>query len=193
MVADPSLETAAAYDVVSVTDGGGADFAAQLRMPSAARLGRAMTVLVTYSNMGADDLASPLLTLSAPGECQWQLPGTDQWLTGTEFRFIALSATGPANVLRPGQSETIEVKVRPPFTPGSFTLSVSSLGVHAGDGSEAPVDWSQLLPPVEPGVSDPARDAAVAELQAIRGDTWAEYIDKLGKTAAALATWLRPR
>jgi hypothetical protein len=179
VVASTEGEIATLADAVQVTDGGGPDFSASLSMPGAARPGRVITVGVNYVNNGTSDLLSPLLTLTGPEDVQWQAPGSEEWVTGPEFRVLALSTSGPANVLRPGQSESIEVKVVTPYRPGYLELSLYSVGVQPGDGSEDSIDWSDWY-------SD---ETMIADLQRVFGDTWGEYVRKLGEIAAESAVW----
>jgi hypothetical protein len=167
---------AGAVNVVAVE---GADFQASLTMPGNGRPGRIITVRVDYTNNGGGDLNSPLLTLSGPDDCEWQAPGSDEWIIGPKLRMMALSSTGPANILRGGQSESVEVKVRVPFRPGALRLYLYSLGAQSGDGSEEPIDWSQWY-------DDPA---VITDMESLLGRTWIDYVTNLGRVAAALVPW----
>ena len=178
--------TSDSYSSVTVEAEGMADFSASLSMPGVARPGRNITVPVQYSNTGTADLFSPLLTITGPDDCQYQLPGSEEWITGPKLRFLALSSTDPANILRPGQSETIKISVLVPLRPGTLHLSLTSLGAHPGDGSELAIDWDSMeaasrLDTVPDAVWEPFWNTLVNSI----GETWIDAIHSLGDEAAA--------
>jgi len=166
-------------DAVEVTQGNGPDFHASLSLPGMARPGRVISVRVDYSNTGTNDLTSPLLTLIGPEDAQWQAPNSNEWITGPEFKLMALSTSGPANILRANQSESIEVKVRVPVTGGSLALSLYSLGARPGDGSEEIIDWAYWYD----------NETIITEMESTFGTTWEEYVSSLATLAANVAPW----
>jgi len=147
--ADASQTTRA--DAVTVEPGDEPEFLADLHMPGMTRPGRVITLTIEYTNPTNIDIPSPIVTLDAgDSEFQWQLPGYDSWVADTDFRFLALSSDGPATVLRPGQTDTIELRARTPLQPGSFTITVLSMGATSTDGSQEQIDWAGFEADVRP-------------------------------------------
>ena len=77
-------------------------------------------------------------------ELEWQLPGTEEWVTGTSISFLALSSTGVANILRPTQKENLDLKIRTPFSTDDINFTIYALGANDNDGSEELIDWDEL-------------------------------------------------
>lgn len=142
VVVNPGPESVVKSRAVTVQAGGVPDFQTRLVLPGLTRPGRTATIRVEYSNRGKVDLFSPMLTLAGPADCQWQLPGSEEWIPGPRVRFLALSSSGRANILRPRQSEAITVRIQAPFRPGAMNVTLASLGAHTGDGSENIIDWT---------------------------------------------------
>ncbi|MBM4094121.1 MAG: hypothetical protein FJ276_32650, partial [Planctomycetes bacterium] len=183
IVVNAAGEQASLENAVQVTAGAGPRFEARLLVPGLARPGREITVTVEYANPGTNDLRSPLLGLRGPDNVQWQLPDTEEWIAGGELRFFALSPSGPANVLRPGQSESLQVKVQTPFGRENLELTLFSMGVEFGDGMEDALDWKNLEAGSRPpGVSNELWEPFWGQVTAL-GATWGEVIQSLGQEA----------
>ena len=74
-----------------------------------------MSVL-TIGNPGIVDVPSPILALdNGLAHTEWQLPGRETWIVGPKFQIMGLSSSGPATILRPGQRESVIIKLRVPF------------------------------------------------------------------------------
>ena len=79
---------------------------------------------------------------------------------------MALSSDGPATVLRPGQTETITVKLRIPFRPEDITVRLSSLGATPTDGSANLIDWQTFEDDIRPqSMDDETWDPVFARLK----------------------------
>ncbi len=164
------------------------DFTAEIVLPTVirARGNQPQWVdgFLVYRNTGSHDVLSPMLTLTASNGGVISLRPNDVSASDT-LQIIALNPQGPANVLPPGAEFRLPIYVRVPGWQ-AVEVSVNWLGVWPGSEADTPLDWSYLFLPLPPGQSNPAVDSAIAMLQAERGTTWAEYIQRLGTTAAIL-------
>jgi YD repeat-containing protein len=171
-------------------------FHADLVAPGVVRPGREVTLTIDYGNaflpiaalqIDQIDLASPLLTLESNQEIEWQLPGTGEWVTGTSISLLALSNSGPANVLRPGQSESLSVKIRTPFNTDDLDFTLSALGAGVSDGVDTAIDWDALEADSRlPGMGDAAWAAVWDNVETQTGATWGDFVAMLGENAAYL-------
>jgi parallel beta-helix repeat protein len=176
-------------DAVEVVDAAASNFQADLTLPGTTRPGRIIEARVDYSNTGTNDIPSPILTLDCGADdCEWQLPWQDQWVVGSEFRFMGLSSDGPPTLLRPGQTESITVKLRIPLRPEDITVTLSSVGADPTDGSSNQIDWVKFESDVWPnGIADPdSWSIAFANLKTQIGNTWGDYANKLRENAGRL-------
>ena len=185
VVTNPDNESVIEQGIITVSSGGAPDFVANLSMPGRARPGRVISIRIDYSNPGTIDIKSPILTLdSGVDDCEWQLPGSDTWVKGSDFRVMALSSNGPATVLRPGQTESITVRLRIPFRPEDITVRLSSIGATPTDGSANLIDWQEFEDDIRPqSMDDEAWDPVFERLMSQIGDTWGDYVQVLRENA----------
>lgn len=172
--------SASLTDGLTVRSGTTGNFEAHLVLPSLTRAGTTVTAYLEYSNTGEADVISPLVTLEATDSTLRLRDEIEDFVP--TLSVLALSSTGPANILRAGVTERIKFQVQVPLS-GNPHLNFTVLGFESDDGSEEPVDWSKLFLPMEPGTSDPIRDALIQELYEALGYTWGEYVVALGRTA----------
>ncbi len=190
LTTDENAQLANAFQVKDTADwvAGPDDFTAEIELPTVirARGNQPQWVdgFLVYRNTGSHDVLSPMLTLTASDAGVISLRPNDVSATDT-LQIIALNPQGPANVLPPGSEFRLPIYVRVPGWQ-AVEVSVNWLGVWPGSEADTPLDWSHLFLPLPPGQSNPAIDSAIAMLQAERGTTWAEYIQRLGTTAAVL-------
>jgi YD repeat-containing protein len=177
-------------------------FYADLEAPPVVRPGREVELTLEYGNSNSEaqillplvtqglpteDISSPLITIESDQELKWQLPGTDEFVTGTSISFLALSSSGTANILRPGQQEELDLKIRTPFSTGDINFTVYALGASPDDGSTEVIDWDALEAASQiPGMSDAAWAAVWDNVEAQTGDTWGDFVAMLGDNAAYL-------
>ena len=162
---------------VIVVDGGAPAPQVNLQLPASTRPQQVVTARLRFENRGQLDLPSPWLTLLGPVDCAWQLPGSSVWHTGPMVALIGLSRSGPANLLRPGQSEEVEVRLQTPREEGRASFQVGVRTALPDDASGGPVEWSNWS-------KDPA---LVTVLRNTFGATWCEYIQALARVGANLA------
>jgi YD repeat-containing protein len=163
------------------------NFAASLSAPDYVRPGREVTVTVSYQNLSGADLSSPLLSITSDQELEWQLPGTDQWVTDTSVSVLALSNDGPASRLQAGETDTLSFTIRTPLNTEPINFELYALqGDGSGNSSQA-VNWDELEVQSRPeGLSDEAWAAIWDNVQAQTGSTWADFVAMLGDNAAYL-------
>jgi len=164
-------------DAVTVEPGEAPEFQAELHMPGISRPGRTVTVSIEYTNQSSQDVAAPLLRLTANDEVMWDLPGLEDTLRADICYVMALSSTGPANILRPGQTETIDLSVHVPLTGSQLSIDLDSLVPDVSSGSDYSVAW---------GWTGPNAEEAGQELRDDIGETWGEYVRTLGEVAEAI-------
>jgi len=184
-ITNPDGSQTGIVEAIDIEDGDAPEFVADLHMPNLTRPGRIITLKVEYRNPTNIDIPSPIVTLDAGNlEFQWQLPGNDSWITGSQFRFLALSSEGPATVLRPGQTNTVEIRARTPYQSGEFRIKVFSMGATPTDGSQGMIDWEKLDNDVRPdNILDDEWAVTSANLQSWIGSTWGEYARALRSVA----------
>jgi YD repeat-containing protein len=156
-----------------------------------ARPGRNAQVTVHVHEYGHDRSAQPDTDAPEPGGCR--LAGTrpygaEVWIEGASVSFLALSSSGPAAVLRPGQSETYAITARTPFAVGQHALQPVRLRRSGRCELSDPLDWAQLGEDLRPtDLPDEAWEPLLARLQAQIGTTWGDYLDVLRDNANHLA------
>jgi parallel beta-helix repeat protein len=166
---------------IRVVPGTGPQFDASLILPGLSRPGRIAEIRINYSNHGTNDVASPLLRLQASAsDCEWQPPLVDGWVYGSDCNILALGSRGVPTVLRPGQSESIVVRLRIPLRNQNINVNLYSSGVTPNDGSTEAIDWEALADQIRP--DEDASDewlAIIAKLQTQIGANWGDYVEVL--------------
>jgi len=214
---NPGPETATMFDVVTVNEGGEANFEANLVLPGMSRPGSIINVRIDYTNTGNIDLPSPLLTVESCDDASWLLPWlTDEiispedpvqeWYVGSTIRTLALSSDGPASILRPGHSEALTVKVRAPlrvldmpFTLYVFGETVDNVAANSmneplgqaqieSEPADEEIDWDQIEQEIRPAcMSSDAWNPLFSRLKTQVGDYWGDYLEVLQDNADYLA------
>jgi subtilase family serine protease len=138
---------------------------------------------VAYTNTAGHDLAAPLLTVSPTTLTSIGL-SPDDVDDGRYVRFFGVSPSGPAGILRPGETVTKSVYFLAPATPGDdyqFELQV----IQSDDTD--PIDWNlfeQFVYPTELAASN--WPATFAKLQTQIGSTWGGFAATLARNATLL-------
>lgn len=165
-------------DAITLTEGERIGFTVSIRVPALARPGRIITIKLEYRNDSLTDITAPVLCLDSYDQVsEWQLPGGKDWISGPELYVQHLSTDGHANVLRPGQVGSVEIRARLRFEPGPYRVAVSRLDLRADQPLYDPAQLDELDGDVRPS---PLR------IHSLRGDG-AIYLDEaLGLPAAIL-------
>jgi len=178
VVTEPGVAAATRFDALTVQEGGTARFSTNMTVPGTSRPGRNVQVRIQYTNSGTIDLPSPLLTLASEA---WLSSGSpvDAWLGGPSMSFLALSTSGPAAVLRPGQSESFTVTARMPFWEDWVPFTLYAMGTPGDSRLSEDTDWGE--PPAE------IDDAPFTRITSQIGTTWNDYLAMLRDNANHLA------
>ncbi|MFO7902330.1 MAG: FG-GAP-like repeat-containing protein [Pirellulaceae bacterium] len=179
-------------DAITVVADGDGQWFSSMDVPSITRPGRKATITFNYGNSGVSDIRSPIITLESDEDVEWRVPGTDIWLAGT-MQILALSPSGPASILRAGQTESLEIKIRTPFRQANMDYQSYVLGAAADDGSRGLIDWEAIQEENRPeSITPEAWEPVWANVETQTGTTWSDYIDMLGDNAAYLAALHEP-
>ena len=198
------ISEAGAVEVVGIEPGApgyvsGQDaVSTRLITPAMARPGRSITLKLEYTNTSGVDIPSPLFSVESSDVTSWRLPkttsaGTSDWLERSGVTVLALSSDGPATVLRPGQTGTVEIECLVPFGPESMTFHVYSYGEDTGWAVGTPsdelLDWNTFEDTYRPmAMSNDEWDPLMARLQAQVGTQWSDYEAMLRDNASHLAS-----
>ncbi|MCJ7575494.1 MAG: hypothetical protein MUO80_02275 [Dehalococcoidia bacterium] len=187
VVTNPGPESTTKFDAMTVTAGGAAQFKTNLVLPGTARPGREISIRIEFANTGNVDLPSPLLTIESVEDTTWKLL-SGEWVSGSTISVLALSSDGPAAILRPGQSGSLELRVRTPFNPGEMPFKLYAFGLPGDPGLGEAIDWNKLNDELRP-VDTPSEawDPLFARLKAQVGNTWGDYLRMLRDNAAHLS------
>jgi hypothetical protein len=170
---------AEAQDIFQVQAGTGADLFAELVLPGAVRAGRQFTIDIVYGNRGDTDMISPLLTLYGPANQSFGLTADQVDGVGT-LRLLGYSASGPAGILQPGDTERITLYATASNTPGMQDYRLTSQSVDPLNPSVELIDWAALESQYRPPFATDATWGPIWETFTTQiGATWDEVIATL--------------
>ena len=130
--------------------------------------------------MAYHDLTAPLLTVTSATDTAIGLTPTSTQ-SGDSLSFLGVSTTGPAGILRPGESVSKTLYFRSGSVPGSIN-QVHLQVIQTDDLS--PFDLQPLLPAST--LAQPNFAAIYAQLELMIGPTWANYVSMLASNATLL-------
>ncbi len=172
-----SATAATAFQVVAPINPGAPELV--LTLPSAVRSGRDSVVSITATNTSNNDILAPLLQLTTDG-ATLELPSQSSF-QGSTLYFLALSPTGPAGILAPGESVQVQVNFQ-----STTTAAAINFTLNQADDSQT-IDWASQEQALQlPSISNAAWPAVFANFVAAVGDTVGSYHAVL----AADATYL---
>ena len=178
---DLTIVAAGPLPVVDPTDGAqNGALETYLVTPTVSLPSRIGGFQVDYVNLGDHDLVAPLLTVTSPTGTSLGLTPTNVD-SGVYLSFLGTSTTGPAGILRPGESESRTVYFKSSATSGvdnTFQLQVLETG------NTDPLDLQPYLPAST--LAAPNFAAIYAQLQLNIGDTWGDYVTTLANEATLL-------
>ena len=156
--------------------------ATQVLVPSVFRVGRVFDGTIVYTNIGNVDMPAPILTLSTGGQAELSLDGTN--FSTNDLQLIGVAFSGPAGVLRPGQTWSIPFQV---LCNSATNLSFQLTYDLSSDTT--PVDYATLGPEVmPPGISAAYWNAAWGEFQSQAGPTWGGIVRVLAQYAGYIVS-----
>jgi hypothetical protein len=163
-----------------VTAGTGANLQVGLSGPAKVLPNAISALEVNFTNTGDADSGAPLIFMESPS-------GTAMGFTSGSVPynhppiFLAVSANGPAGVLRPGyhSSRQIFFKAPGPLQPNDFQY------VLVAPGDTDAIAWSEVLTWIPPSYLQSSNwPAAAALLQQEIGGTWGGFVQLLDSNAA---------
>ncbi len=108
-----------------------------LVVPNIELVGEIGTFTIYYTNTSGHDLAAPLLTVTTSTQT-WLGLSADDVHGGRYLRFVGTSPTGPAGILRPGETVSRTVYFQAPSAAGdSYEFELQVMQANDTD----PVDW----------------------------------------------------
>jgi RHS repeat-associated protein len=179
--AGQSITAPTPFQVVAATTGA---LDITLTTPQFVRSGRTGTVVISYTNSTANDLVAPLLTLSSTNSnVLFSTPDDPNNFVQTA-EVLAVAPSGPAGILRPGQSGQLTVTVlsSDPIDNDTIPLQVNQL--QAGQ----PINWTTLQPVLQPSnIPAAAWNVIYANLVAGLGTSTDAYNAVLARAATYLS------
>jgi RHS repeat-associated protein/uncharacterized repeat protein (TIGR01451 family) len=136
MVPTPFQVTAASPGTLNVV----------LSTPQYVRPGRTSTITVTYSNPTSNDMVAPLLTLDSTNSNVFFSTPDDPNSFLQQAQVLAVAPSGPAGILRPGQSGQLTLTLL-----SNDTVNNDSIPIHVGQlESGQTIPWATLSPVLQP-------------------------------------------
>ena len=142
---------------------------------------KGMDVTVNYVNQGNIDVLAPLLELVATNALV-KLPDQTSF-SNSSVQILGISATGPAGVIRPGESGSVSIQYD---TTGAVGQDID-FQVQIADDSQT-MDWADAEAGLQlPSIPDSAWPAVFANFVANVGSTVASYHAALAADASYLS------
>jgi RHS repeat-associated protein len=171
-----TLNDKGAFTVITGTPG---HLSFQFNVPGATRSGQEGIITVDWVNDGGEDIAAPILDVQADNATMRFSDETT--FDGDTLEFLAINGSGPAGVLPPGATGSIQI----PFV---INTGASSSNFTLSEQMDMSLNWSaaeaNLQPPNE---STAAWDAIYANFMADVGTTVASFQALLDKEATYLS------
>ncbi|HVX63672.1 MAG TPA: carboxypeptidase regulatory-like domain-containing protein, partial [Pirellulales bacterium] len=171
---------------LTLVAGSGANLATSANGPGIVLVNRLQAFTVTYANTGDADMPAPLFAVSSPTGVTMGL--SPDYVGSPVVQFLAVSGSGPAGILRPGDSATVSVYFRSgtPNDPYGFVWNV----ITADDTT--PLDWNVVLENYLSSADSASPDwnAIWSRVQARVGDTWGDLVRALARDASLLPSEL---
>ena len=155
-----------------------------LSVPQFVRSGRTGTIVVTYTNKSANDIVAPLLDISSTNtNVSFSTPDDPNDYRQTA-QVLAVAPSGPAGILRPGQSGQLTLKLLSNDTMDGDQIPVQVSQIEAGQT----IDWTSqqatLRPPTIPTA---AWNVIYGNLLTMVGTTTVSYNAALAQAATYLS------
>jgi YD repeat-containing protein len=162
--------------VVAATMGNSVQLA--LATPSLVSAGRDGIVTVTVTNTSNNDVLAPLLFLTTDG-ATLKLP-SQTGFQGATLNFLAISQTGPAGILTPGESVQVQIQFQSTTTNPSINFQL-----YQADDSQ-PMDWASAKSSLQGNIPTGAWNAIWSNFVASVGSTVGSYHNVLANDATYL-------
>ncbi len=165
--------------VVAATAG---TLSVSLSVPQLVRVGRTGTIVVNYANTSENDIVAPLLTISSTNANVFFSTPDDPNNYVQSAEVLAVAPSGPAGILRPGQSGQLSLTLLAQDS-GHEPIPVEVAQIEAGQT----IDWSSQESTIRPStISTAAWNAIWTNLMAMVGTTTDSYNAALAQAATYL-------
>lgn len=166
-------------DAFQVIPGFPGQFEARIVAPARIRAGTVGDMTVYYRNVGGADVVAPLMILEAK-KATVRFAGPNGF-TETGLEFLAINNSGPAGILPPGASGSVQ------FRFWGTTNERIDLSLHQVI-ADMPLDWNAAKENLRPAAVDPdAWDVIYANFVASVGNTTSSYETALARNATYLS------
>ncbi len=179
-----------AQTLFQVLAAGPAPITVALSVPEDVRPGRSATVVISYANESEDDVVAPLLTVSSTNaDTYFSTPDNPNNYMRTA-QVLAVAASGPAGILRPGESGQLTLTVLSDDTVAGDQISVQVGQLEPGQT----IDWASQEAALQPStIPTAAWNVIFGNLIATLGSTTDSYDAALAQAATYLGSWARRR
>jgi YD repeat-containing protein len=176
-----SVSSPTPFQVMAASPG---SLSVTLSTPQFVRAGRTGTVVITYSNPTADDMVAPLLTISSTNTTVFFSTPDDPNNYVPEAQVMAVAPSGPAGILRPGQSGQLNLTILSDDTVDDDTIPIQTYQIEAGQT----INWNAQQTALQPStVSTAAWKVIWSDLMAMVGTTTDSYNAALAQAATYLS------
>ena len=155
-----------------------------LTVPEFVRSGRTGTVVITYTNETDNDIVAPLLTISSTNTSVFFSTPDDPNDYVQSAEVLAAAPSGPAGILRPGQSGQLDLTLLSDDTINNDAIPVQVVQIKPGQ----PIDWASQQSSLQPtSFTTAAWNVIWNNLMATVGTTTDSYNAALAQAATYLS------
>jgi RHS repeat-associated protein len=155
-----------------------------LSTPQYVRPARNAIIVITYTNPTTNDMVAPLLTINSTNANVLFSTPDDPNNFVQQAEVLAVAPTGPAGILRPGQSATLTLSLLSNDTIDNDTIPIQVGQIEAGQT----IDWSSQQASLQPStIPTAAWNVIFGNLTAALGSTSDSYNAALAQAATFLS------
>ena len=155
-----------------------------LSVPQYTRPGRIATIVVTYSNPTDNDMVAPLLDIASTNSNVYFSTPDDPNNYTPEAQVLAVAPSGPAGILRPGQSGQLTLTLLSNDTGNHDQIPIQVNQIEAGQN----INWASQQGLLQPAnIPTAAWSVIFANLQTAIGTTSDSYNAALAQAASYLS------
>ncbi|MCY2987649.1 MAG: hypothetical protein NTY19_07265, partial [Planctomycetota bacterium] len=179
-----SATASSPFEVRAPLVGGGPALpSAALITPQFVRSGRTATIVITYSNPNSNDIVAPLLEVDSTNAHVLFSAPDDPNNYVSSIQFLGVAPSGPAGILRPGQSGQLTVTLASNDAVDGDTIPVTVTQIQPGQT----IDWASQLSAIKPpSIPTLAWNVVFNNLRAAIGTTTDSYNAALSQAATYL-------
>ncbi|HQU43589.1 MAG TPA: hypothetical protein PK867_12310, partial [Pirellulales bacterium] len=175
-----SATAAATFQVVAASP---AALNVLLITPQYVRAGRTGNIVVTYTNQTANDMVSPLLTIDSSNPAVLFSTPDDPNNYVQQSQVLAVAGSGPAGILRPGQSGQLTLTLLANDTTNGDQVPITVSRITTGQT----IDWASQKATLQPSdFPDAAWNVVWNNAMAVVGTTSDSYNAALAQAATYL-------